>query len=225
MFPRVRSTLVLAGLLALTPLHAPAQQEQEYFLRPGDRLTIEVFTSAGVKVDVVAGERVLDRNGDIYLPYVGTVRAAGLDHNSLREHLVQVYGVFYAEPVVNVKAQLQVSVTGAVPRPGRYYLDPTATLVDALAEAGGPNIEYAVTGSQIPADPREVQLVREGLRQSLNFHPNDITEELLQMRIRSGDWIHVPSQDRTRIRDEVMFWGSLLSLASSIVGVVILIGR
>ncbi len=225
MFPRVRTTLVLAGILALTPLHVPAQQEQEYSLRPGDRLTIEVFTSAGVKVEVVAGERILDRNGDVYLPYVGTVRAAGLDHNSLREHLVQVYGVFYAEPVVNVKVELQVSVTGAVARPGRFYLNPTATLVDALAEAGGTNIEYAVIGSQIPADQRRIQLVREGLRQTLNLHPDDITEELLQMRIRSGDWIHVPALVRTRIRDEVMFWGSLLSLASSIVGVIILIGR
>ena len=156
---------------------------------------------------------------------MGTVRAAGLDQNSLRELLVEVYGVFYAEPVVNVKVELQVSVTGAVPRPGRFYMDPTATLVDALADAGGPNIEYAVTGSQIPADPREIQLVREGVRQTLNFHPAEITEETLRIRIRSGDWIHVPPQDRTRVREEVMFWGTLLSFATSVIGLVVLIGR
>jgi len=223
MFPRVISTLLLAGLLLTAPSPTRAQQDVAYTLRPGDKVTLEVFTSAGEKVDVVAGERILDRNGDVYLPYVGTVHAAGLDQNSLREVLVAGYASFYAEPVVNVKVELRVNVTGAVPRPGQYFMDPTATLVDALAAAGGANTEFALLGSQIPGDPKRVQLVREGERRVVNFHPGEISEETLRMRIRSGDWLHVPPETKTRVRDQVLFWGGLVSLASSVVTLIILI--
>jgi polysaccharide biosynthesis/export protein len=223
MSSRVHITCLVAGFLALAPLSAPAQEDAAYTLRPGDKVTIEVFTSAGEKVDVIAGERILDRTGDIYLPYVGTVRAAGLDQNSLRELLVGGYGSFYSEPVVNVKVQLRVNVTGSIPRPGQYFLDPTATLLDALSAAGGANTEYAVIGSQIPGDPRHVQLVREGVRQILNFHPAEISDETLHMRIGSGDWIHVPPETKTAVRDQVLFWGSLLSLTSSVISLVLLI--
>jgi polysaccharide export outer membrane protein len=223
MFPRISSSLLLAGSLALLPLPAAAQEGFGYALRPGDKVTIEVFTSAGDKVDVVAGERILDRNGDVYLPYVGTVRAAGLDQNSLREVLVAGYSAFYADPVVNVKVDLRVNVTGAVPRPGQYFMDPTATLLDALSNAGGANTEYAVIGSQIPGDPKRVQLVREGGRQVLNFHAADITEETLLMRIRSGDWLHVPPETKTAVRDQVLFWGGLVSLTTSVITLILLV--
>ncbi len=209
----------------MVPRSASAQEGVVYALRPGDKVTLEVFTSAGEKVDVVAGERILDRNGDVYLPFVGTVQAAGLDQNSFREVLVAGYGSFYADPVVNVKVQLRVNVTGAVPKPGQYYLDPTATLLDALSSAGGANTEFAVAGNTIPGDSRNVQLVRDGARQVLNFHPSQIADETFNMRIRSGDWLHVPAENKSAVRDQVLFWGSLISLASSTISLVILIAR
>jgi len=225
MSSRVYSNLVVAGLLALAPFPTAAQDEGLYALQAGDKITLEVFTSAGEKVEVVAGERILDRNGDVYLPYVGTVHAAGMDQNSLRELLVAGYGSFYAEPVVNVKVLLRINVTGAVPRPGQYYMDPTTTLLDAITAAGGSNAEYAVVGSMIPGDPRNVQLVREGQRQILNFHPAQVSDETLRMRIRSGDWLNVPPERKTAVRDQVLFWGNLLSLTSSVVTLVVLLVR
>jgi len=215
--------LALAGILAFVPAPGDAQQDVTYTLRPGDRITVEVFTAAGQKVDVVAGERILDRKGDVYLPFVGTVHAEGFDQTSLREALVAGYSAFYSEPVVNVKVELRISVTGAVPRPGQYFMDPTATLLDALAEAGGVNSEYAVLGNQIPSDPREIQLVRDGSRQVLNFHPGEVIQETLTMRIRSGDWLHVPAQDKTALRDQVLFWGSLVSFVASVASLVVFV--
>ena len=207
----------------MLPSLGGAQEDPAYTLRPGDRITVEVFTAAGQKVDVVAGERILDRSGDVYLPYVGTIHAAGLDQTSIRETLVTAYSGFYSEPVVNVKVELRISVTGAVPRPGQYFMDPTATLLDALSAAGGVNPEYAVVGNQIASDPRKVQLVRGWERTLLNFHPIEITQETLLMRIQSGDWLNVPAENRTAVREQVLFWGSVLSFMTSIAGLVVLI--
>lgn len=225
MVPRTCSALFLAGLLALGAAPSLAQDALSYAIRPGDKVTVEVFTAAGEKVTVVEGERLVDRNGDVYLPYVGTVHVSGLDQSLFRGVLVEAYNAFYADPVVNVKVELRVNVTGAVARPGQYFLDPTATLLDALAAAGGANVEYAVIGSQIPGDPRQVQLVRDNERQVLNFHPADISDQVLNMRIRSGDWLHVPPDDKTAVRDQILFWGSILSFVSGVASLVILIGR
>ena len=225
MLPRVRSLLSLTGLMVLAIGHAEAQTSPAYVIRPGDKVTVEVFTAAGERVAVVEGERIVDRVGDVYLPYVGTVNVTGMEHNSIRELLVDEYSRFYSDPVVNVQVLLRVSVTGAVPSPGRYYLDPTTTLLDALSEAGGANTEYAVVGSQIPGDPREVRLVRDTERMTLNMHPTEITDEVIAMRIRSGDWLHVPPEDRTAVRDQILFWGSLISFASGVISLALLIGR
>lgn len=225
MVHRALATASAAVLLALAPMAARAQGLPGYVIQPGDKITLEVFSAAGQKVDVVAGERIVDRNGEIHLPFIGTVKALGLDQNTLRGALQAGYGAFYPDAVINVKVELRVNVTGAVPRPGQFFLDPTSTLFDALAQAGGSNVEYAVIGSQIPGDPREVRLVRGGIRTTLNFHPTEISDEVLNMRIQSGDWLHVPPEDRTAIRDQVLFWGSMISFTTSIIGLVVLLGK
>lgn len=225
MLPWLRALLALGLGIGLLASSLTAQAEDAYVLRPGDKVTVEVFTAAGEKVSVVEGERILDRNGDVYLPYVGTIRAAGRDQNTLRELLVREYNRFYADPVVDVNVELQVNVTGAVRVPGRYFLDPTARIFDAVAAAGGANLEYATTALQIPSDQRRVQLVRDGERMILNLHPAEVTDETLRMRINSGDWVHVPAEDRTAVRDQILFWGSLVSFASGVASLIVLLGR
>jgi protein involved in polysaccharide export with SLBB domain len=222
MLPSVRSLLVPA-LLLVAPLSA--QEDGTYAIRPGDRVTLDVFTAAGERVDVVSGSRIVDRNGALYLPYVGSVHAAGLDQTTLREELTRGYGTFYDQPVINVKVELRVNVTGSVGRPGQYYLDPSATIIDALSEAGGPASELAVNSYQIPSDQSQVRLVRDGQTFVLNVRPDEITPEVIQMRIHSGDWLYVPARQRSRVRDEITFWSTVTSFVTSVVVLVILINR
>lgn len=218
--------LALAALVLLgagPPL--AAQQKQSYALQPGDQVTVQVYTAAGAQVDVVSGQRIIDRGGNIFLPYVGTVHVAGLDEMGLRELLTRRYGSFYSEPVVDVKVSLRISITGAVGRPGQYFLDPTATIVDAIANAGGMAPELAVASTQLPADQSAVRLVRDGKTFILNLRPDQVADSVLKMRVRSGDWINVPVRSRSRVRDDIQFWGGVLSFVTSIVALGYLIGH
>ena len=222
MLPRTLAVLVPALLLAM-PLEA--QTEAPYMLRPGDRVTIDVYTAAGQRVDVVSGVHILDRDGNVYLPYIASVHLSGLDEPAARELLVERYAHFYDAPVVNMKVELRVNVTGAVGRPGQYYLDPSATIIDALSNAGGIGSEVAVSSIQVESDPAHVRLVRDGRTMLLDMRPDEISDAVIKMRIRSGDWIHVPPRPRSRIRDELTFWGSILSFTSSIVALIVYISR
>ncbi len=222
----LQRALTLTALVLFGAGSLSAQEKQlSYELRPGDQVTISVFTAAGEQVGVVSGQRIINRAGDIFLPYVGTVHVAGLDENGLRELLTQRYGGFYSDPVVDVKANLRVSITGAVGRPGQYFLDPTSTIIDAIANAGGMGSEVAVAANQIPSDQGAVRLVRDGKTFLLDLRPGEAADSVLNMRIKSGDWINVPTRGRSKIRDDVQFWGGMLSFVTSIFGFAYLIGH
>jgi polysaccharide export outer membrane protein len=217
--------LVLLFLLFAAGLPGAAAAQEAYGIRAGDRVTTQLFSAAGEEVEVIAGERIVDRNGDVFLPLVGSIRVAGLDETGLRRLLTERYATFYDQPVVDVRVQLRVNVTGAVGRPGQYFVDPTATVADALAEAGGVTPELAVAAIQIPSDPENVRLVRDGETLILNLRPEEVSQEVLDMRVQSGDWFHVPYRRRSQLRDDVTFWGSVVSFAASVVGLIVLIGR
>lgn len=221
-----KSILPLAALFFLWAGPLSAQQHrQTYQLRAGDQVTVSVFTAAGQKVDVVSGQRIINRSGDIFLPYVGTVHVAGLDETGLRDLLAKRYGSFYSDPVVDVKANLRISITGAVGHPGQYFLDPTSTIVDAIAKAGGMASEVAVASNQIPANQAAVRLVRDGKTMFLDLRPGQVTDSVLKMRIKSGDWINVPTRARSHVRDDIQFWGGVLSFLTSVVGLVYFMGH
>ena len=226
----LQRSLILTTAAFLLAVGAHAQEivpggETAYAVQSGDRIQLQMFTAAGVEVGEVEGERIIDRAGNVFLPYVGTVMVVGLDQGGIRELLVDRYSEFYSDPVIDVKVELKISVTGAVPQPGQFYLDPTATLAEALATAGGTTPEFAISAVFIPSDPTQVRLVRDGVATILNFRAEEVSQETLNMRIKSGDWLHVPYQPRSRVRDEIQFWGSVIGILTSTIGLAVLIGR
>ena len=206
------------------PTLTAQDQPENHGVRPGDQVVTDFYTASGDLLESVRGTRLVDRDGNVFFPYVGSVHVDGLDAQQLRSLLVERFEPFYNDPVITVNVLLRVNITGVVSSPGHYFFDPTTTVLDALSEAGGVGAEISVVNAAA-ADASAVRLVRNGRTTILDLRPENPDQETLEMSIRSGDWLHVPFRQRSRIRDDVQFWGGLLSLFTSAVAAVILIAR
>ncbi len=155
-----------------------------------DQVVIAFYTAAGVEVTEVSGERTVDPNGEIFLPFLGTVPVSGLETAGIRRLLVDRYSALYSDPVVEVVTHVNVNITGAVRDAGQFFLPPSATLVDALARAGGVTSEVEFSGGA--SDPSKVRLVRDGVGTVIDMRPLEARPQVLDLRVQSGDWLYVP---------------------------------
>jgi polysaccharide export outer membrane protein len=120
------------------PANAPARPLEEYKLGAGDSVHIVVYNNPDMTADAQIAE-----DGSIPFPLVGKVVIGGLSRNAaatlIAERLVK--GGFLREAQVNLTVSeyrsQQVSVLGAVSRPGKYPVGPTNTVTDLIAQAGG----------------------------------------------------------------------------------------
>jgi polysaccharide export outer membrane protein len=138
----------LATALFLLPLFAVSTWAQDYKLRSGDVLQIEVLEDQTLNRTAI----VLP-DGQISLPLAGSVRAAG---RSLAEVQADLAGRlapnFATAPTVYVTLNalaervpsapaaprmVDIYVLGAANSPGKVDVKPGATLLQALAQAGG----------------------------------------------------------------------------------------
>lgn len=124
----------------------------DYPLGPGDEVLIRGWGS--IEVDV---RTVIDRNGLISIPRVGTVQLAGVKSSQAEGVIRAAIGKYYRDFELNVSfgqlRSITVYVVGQARRPGTYNLSSLSTLVSGLFASGGPN----GNGSM-----RKVQLKRGG---------------------------------------------------------------
>jgi polysaccharide export outer membrane protein len=194
-------------------------------VQSGDQVTIAVYTAAGTKLEEVSGERTVDPNGELFLPFLGTVPVVGMGSAGIRRLLEERYGTLYSDPVVEVVTMVNVNITGAVRTPGQFFVPPSATLVDALARAGGATSEVDVGLAGGAADPSQVRLVRDGVSMVLDLRPLDVNPETISLQIQSGDWLFVPRAQRSALREQVVFWGSVFTTLFTAASLIVLIAQ
>jgi polysaccharide export outer membrane protein len=80
-------------------------------------------------------------DGKISLPLIGEIEVRGLTPKQLQSQLEQQFTHYIAKPEVTVIVQevksLKFNILGEVARPGSYTLSRPATVLDAIATAGG----------------------------------------------------------------------------------------
>jgi polysaccharide export outer membrane protein len=108
----------------------------EYRIGPEDVLDITVWDNTQLTRTVAVRP-----DGKISLPILNDVDAANLTPMQLRDVLAKGYSEYIKDIVLSVIVReihsLRVSVVGRVRTPGRYELGSRATVLEALALAGG----------------------------------------------------------------------------------------
>lgn len=127
----------LTMLLALLGAAAVAQEQpaDEYRLAVGDRVKVTVYGH-----EDLSGEFEVDASGDVSLPLINEIPAAGRSLDELEAAIVDALQPDYLiQPRVSVEllSLRPVYVLGEVEAPGSYPFHSGMTVVNAIAEAGG----------------------------------------------------------------------------------------
>ena len=124
----------------------------DYVIGPGDELMIRAWG----QIDLDVHARV-DRNGNIFLPKVGSVSVSGLKYaqieNFMKDHIGRIYQNFDLNVTMGELRSIDIYVVGQVSRPGRYTVSSLSTLTNAIFACGGPSPHGSM---------RQIQLKRGG---------------------------------------------------------------
>ncbi len=163
-----------------------------YVLGPGDEIVITVWGETRLNYQLQ-----INREGNVLLPDVGPVSAAGSTIDEFKKRLLQRMAAIYSgldsrfgkpntflDVSLGKLRTLQVFVLGEVARPGGYAISSFATAFHALYAAGGPTVNGTL---------RSVQVMRRGT----SIPPVDVYEYVLRgdnskdVRLQDGDVVFV----------------------------------
>ena len=155
-----------------------------YLIGPGDRFDISLWG----RIERFYQVKV-DRNGEITLPKIGTLRVWGLSFLELKKYLLRElskhYKGFQMNVVMGRLRTIRVFVIGEVVTPGSYTLSSLSTVYNALFAAAGPSKRGTM---------RNIQLIRNGdIVQTIDLYDFLLKGDKSQdKRLQSGDTIFVP---------------------------------
>ena len=124
------------ALTAILGMLLPAPARAEYIVQRGDVLDINVLAAPGLH-----RRAPIDASGQMSMPVIGEVDAAGLSLGQLREKLREMLTrqniIHNASVTIDIAEYRPVYVTGDVVKPGAYPYRPGMTVRDVVALAEG----------------------------------------------------------------------------------------
>lgn len=175
-----RALRALTVLLALVPVPVSSQQARPVPDTPilsGDVIRLRVWRETEWD-----GDFLVDQFGIAALPLVGDVVVAGMTQRFLKEMLRASFAKEIQDPVLQVLVMKRIRVAGEVRSPGVLTLDPTLSVADALALAGGRG----------PSGRADRVLLR---RSGESFTTNVLVDtRLAELAIQTGDELSVPER-------------------------------
>ncbi len=129
----------------------------DYVIGAGDELLIRGWGQ--IEIDYPA---IVDRNGTISIPRVGSISVAGVRYQDITQHLRTAISKNFRNFEIAVTMgrlrAVRVFVVGNARRPGSYTVSSLSTLVNAIFAAGGPSARGSMRsiqlkrGNQVVAD-------------------------------------------------------------------------
>jgi len=175
---------------------------------PGYRLGSEDVVAISILAggeEQVAKDLVVGANGDINVPLIGKIKAAGMTLEELEKTIKKpLEKDFFVNPQVHLQVKeyhsLQFFISGAVKNPGKYALDFIPTIMDLIANAGGVmpergNLAYILRGV------KNQEISDSNLNETLS-RTKPIKVDLLKLldegdmskniKLKSGDTVYIP---------------------------------
>jgi protein involved in polysaccharide export with SLBB domain len=164
-------------LHAQTVATAAPAPDSALALRPGDVVRLRIWREPDL-----SGDFPVNESGIVVLPKLGPRRVVADHPDSLKAWVIRSYANVLRNPSIEVLLVRRIQVLGAVKNPGLYPVEPTMTVADAIALAGGTTPQ---------GRSNKVELRRQG-----ETVPGKLAGRLLigESPIRSGDQIFVPER-------------------------------
>jgi protein involved in polysaccharide export with SLBB domain len=196
----VLTTLALIGSFACTSRAQNGQEPVQNVYHPGDAIELDVI---GYEEEL-NGIYEVTPDGELAIPYIGRLRAAGLPEKELDRVLTErIHRYYINEPQVVITPLYSITVLGSVYRPGPYQIQGGEPVSRLIGLAGGTR-DNASIGS--------VRVTRDGESQKLNLKSAlQDGRSVNDIGIRSGDVIYVPQRS---FFSDWRNWAVLISSAS-----------
>jgi len=158
----------------------------EVALHSGDILNVRLAGVPAEDISQVSGSYTIDGSGNINIPYIGKIHAAGLKQAEVQNSIETTFKTkdIYSSPIVSVSVQFDrfVDVEGDVRSPQRVKYTSDLTVLGAITACGG-FTDYA--------DQGKVTISRSGSRTFVNVKKvrQNIEKD---PSVEPGDKISVP---------------------------------
>lgn len=166
---------------------APSNQtpvSSDFVVGPGDVLQVRIWGQINY-----GSYLPVDREGNIYIPQVGTVSVAGLPFSQIDSHLRAAVSKLYRNFDLSVEMgsirTIQVYISGEARRPGAYTVSGLSSLIDALFTTGGPS----------PQGSMRHILLKRGGKVMIDFDLYDLLlygDKSKDLRLQPEDVIYIP---------------------------------
>jgi protein involved in polysaccharide export with SLBB domain len=147
---------VLAACGSRVPTVLAPLPDRPWLVLPGDEVTVRVYREPDL-----SGQYIVTAKGDVFIPGIGRVPAAGMTADSISSVITSAYTKRIKDAIVDVGLVRSVPVLGQVVSPGVYQAEPTMSVQQIIAKAGG------VRGTSLKAPTYLLQKGRDGSRYTL----------------------------------------------------------
>lgn len=186
---------------ATIPQELLSYQPEDYRIGPGDTLYITVWdhpeltSPAGSQQQTVANGRLVRPDGTLFYPYAGTVKAAGLTVEELRQALTKKLASFVRDPQVDVNVvgygSHRITLEGAFQHTDAQVLNSVpVTLAQAIGVAGIDTQEADLSGFTLTRDGKTYPLDLTRLSQDTSGQT---------IYLKPGDRLFLPFNDNKEV--------------------------
>jgi protein involved in polysaccharide export with SLBB domain len=180
-------------------------------LRQGDILQLKVYRDSEL-----SGNYLIDARGDVQIPGLGTIRAAGLTPTEISQRMTDTMRARgFRTPELAVRPQIRVYALGEIRAPALYSVDPGASLIQLVTQAGGPTER---------GDLRHTRVIRDGREFIIDLQSALIGSSTGRIALYSNDVVYIPRKGGLT-RENVTFFVGIASGALSLLTAILLLTR